>query len=163
MFGKGNTHGGGGGGETNKQQRGERGERERGERVCVYSQLAPPTHPQHVNHIPPGDCFPTGALYMFYGLAIICEGKFKDSIMEMTAALKISPDVAGATIMAAGTSSPELFISLVALLSPGNDDMGAGTIVGSAIFNIAVIIGGSAIFCGEPAAHACGGNKKLES
>ena len=39
----------------------------------------------------------------------------------------------GATLMAAGTSSPELFAALVAVFSP-IDDIGTGTIVGSGSF-----------------------------
>tara|TARA_R110002050_G_C8893953_1_gene509646 strand:- start:971 stop:1147 length:177 start_codon:yes stop_codon:yes gene_type:complete len=39
---------------------------------------------------------------------------------------------AGATFMAAGTSSPELFIALLALGQP-DDAMGMGTVVGSGI------------------------------
>jgi K+-dependent Na+/Ca+ exchanger-like protein len=55
-------------------------------------------------------------------------------------ALGISEDVAGATFMAMGSSAPELFISLMAaFVSEG--DAGLGTIVGSAIFNILIIIG----------------------
>ena len=50
-------------------------------------------------------------------------------------ALHMSPDVAGATIMAVGTSSPELFINIVGtFITQG--DIGVGTIVGSAAFNI---------------------------
>eukprot|EP00008_Paramoeba_atlantica_P013342 CAMPEP_0201481792 /NCGR_PEP_ID=MMETSP0151_2-20130828/6060_1 /ASSEMBLY_ACC=CAM_ASM_000257 /TAXON_ID=200890 /ORGANISM="Paramoeba atlantica, Strain 621/1 / CCAP 1560/9" /LENGTH=426 /DNA_ID=CAMNT_0047864157 /DNA_START=1019 /DNA_END=2299 /DNA_ORIENTATION=+ len=42
--------------------------------------------------------------------------------------------------MAAGTSAPELFISLLALGEP-DDAMGMGTIVGSVVFNVLVICG----------------------
>lgn len=49
--------------------------------------------------------------------------------------------------MAVGSSAPELFTSLFAVLKPGDHaNVGAGTIVGSAIFNILVIIGASAVF-----------------
>ncbi len=67
--------------------------------------------------------------------------------MVIAAKLQLSDDVAGATFMAAGNSSAELFLSLFALLEPGeSDDTGAGTIVGSAIFNVAVTIGLAAAF-----------------
>ena len=49
--------------------------------------------------------------------------------------------------MAAGTSSPELFTALVASFGP-IDDIGVGTIVGSVIFNILVIVGATAVFSG---------------
>lgn len=53
--------------------------------------------------------------------------------------------------MAAGTSSAELFLSLFAVLEPGSggSDTGAGTIVGSAIFNVAITLGLSAGFSDE--------------
>lgn len=54
--------------------------------------------------------------------------------------LQMSNDVAGATFMAAGSSAPELFTSLVATFLIVNEG-GVGTIIGSAIFNILVIVG----------------------
>lgn len=81
-------------------------------------------------------------------LAIICEDFFVESLDILSAKLKLPSDVAGATLMAVGSSAPELFTALFAvLLSSGQHaDVGAGTIVGSAIFNILVIIGASAAF-----------------
>jgi len=44
--------------------------------------------------------------------------------------------------MAAGSSAPELFISIIAVIYGGDNlDIGVGTIVGSALFNLLVIIG----------------------
>eukprot|EP00210_Caulerpa_lentillifera_P005426 g5188.t1 len=52
--------------------------------------------------------------------------------------------------MAAGSSAPELFASFVALTNDhASNDIGVGTIVGSAVFNILVIIGVSAVFSGQ--------------
>lgn len=83
----------------------------------------------------------------FYLLAIIVDEFFVGSLDKIAHRLKISYEVAGATFMAAGSSAPELFTTLFAVLK-GSDhsDIGAGTIVGSAIFNILVIIGASAMF-----------------
>ncbi|CAF1154442.1 unnamed protein product [Brachionus calyciflorus] len=53
--------------------------------------------------------------------------------------LKLKEDVAGATFMAAGTSAPELFTSLIGVIF-AKSDIGTGTIVGSAIFNVLFII-----------------------
>jgi len=86
-------------------------------------------------------------LISFYLLAVICEDFFVKSLDMISNKLKLSSDVAGATLMAIGSSAPELFTSLFAVLRPGNHaDIGSGTIVGSAIFNILVIIGASAAF-----------------
>ena len=61
--------------------------------------------------------------------------------------LNISDDVAGATLMAAGASAPELFSNIVSIFIT-HSALGMGTIVGSEIFNQLVICGG-AIFAGE--------------
>ena len=83
----------------------------------------------------------------FYLLAIVCEDFFIGSLDAISDRFKLSSDVAGATFMAMGSSAPELFTALFAIFRAGNHgDIGAGTIVGSAIFNILVIIGVSASF-----------------
>jgi len=83
--------------------------------------------------------------YMFWGLAIVCDDYFVASLEEISDALGLSPDVAGATFMAAGSSAPELFTSLMGVFAVKND-VGVGTIVGSAVFNLCCIIGGTAMF-----------------
>lgn len=50
----------------------------------------------------------------------------------------MSEDVAGATFMAAGSSAPELFTGVAGVAF--ESDVGVGTIVGSAVFNILVIV-----------------------
>ena len=48
--------------------------------------------------------------------------------------------------MAVGSSAPELFVSLIAIFRPGDhSDIGIGTIVGSALFNLLVIVGAAAM------------------
>ncbi len=81
-----------------------------------------------------------------YLLAILTDRYFIVSLDEISARMKLSSDVAGATLMAMGSSAPELAIALIALMRPGGyADVGIGTIVGSALFNILVITGASAI------------------
>src|SRR5699024_8861715 len=60
------------------------------------------------------------------------------------AALGISPLIIGLTVVAFGTSSPELAISINGVLS-GQADIGLGNIIGSNIFNILFILGLSAL------------------
>lgn len=86
-------------------------------------------------------------LASFFVLAVLCDEFFVPSLEKISDRLKLAPDVAGATFMAVGSSAPEFFTSLLAVLLPsGHSEVGAGTIVGSAIFNILVIIGASATF-----------------
>uniref|UniRef100_A0A3Q1GJZ7 Solute carrier family 24 member 2 n=1 Tax=Acanthochromis polyacanthus TaxID=80966 RepID=A0A3Q1GJZ7_9TELE len=60
----------------------------------------------------------------------------------------ISDDVAGATFMAAGGSAPELFTSVIGVFV-SHSNVGIGTIVGSAVFNILFVIGMCALFSKE--------------
>ncbi len=53
---------------------------------------------------------------------------------------RISPTVTGLTVVAAGTSAPELVVSLNAALR-GSTDLAVGNVVGSNIFNVAAILG----------------------
>lgn len=62
---------------------------------------------------------------------------------QISEALNLSDDVAGATFMAAGSSAPELFTSVMDTFI-FTSNVGVGTIVGSAVFNILVIIAVSA-------------------
>lgn len=57
---------------------------------------------------------------------------------------RISPAVVGLTVVAAGTSMPELVVSLQAAWQ-GNTGISVGNVVGSNIFNIAAILGLSAL------------------
>jgi K+-dependent Na+/Ca+ exchanger-like protein len=82
-----------------------------------------------------------------YLLAIITDDYFIVSLDQISKRFNIPSNVAGASLMAMGSSAPELFIALMALLIAGgvHGDVGIGTIVGSAIFNILVITGVSAV------------------
>uniref|UniRef100_A0ACB8G6F2 Uncharacterized protein n=1 Tax=Sphaerodactylus townsendi TaxID=933632 RepID=A0ACB8G6F2_9SAUR len=88
------------------------------------------------------------ALYMFYALAIVCDDFFVPSLEKICEKLHLSEDVAGATFMAAGSSTPELFASVIGVFIT-HGDVGVGTIVGSAVFNILCIIGVCGIFAGQ--------------
>uniref|UniRef100_A0A669ESD0 Solute carrier family 24 member 4 n=1 Tax=Oreochromis niloticus TaxID=8128 RepID=A0A669ESD0_ORENI len=88
------------------------------------------------------------ALYMFLALAITCDEYFVTSLEKICEKLDLSEDVAGATFMAAGSSAPELFASVIGVFIT-HGDVGVGTIVGSAVFNILCIIGVCGIFAGQ--------------
>uniref|UniRef100_A0A672P4T8 Solute carrier family 24 member 4 n=1 Tax=Sinocyclocheilus grahami TaxID=75366 RepID=A0A672P4T8_SINGR len=88
------------------------------------------------------------ALYMFLALAIVCDDYFVMSLEKICEKLNLSEDVAGATFMAAGSSAPELFASVIGVFIT-HGDVGVGTIVGSAVFNILCIIGVCGIFAGQ--------------
>lgn len=81
-----------------------------------------------------------GIVYMFTGLSIICDEYFVPALEVMVDRWEIIEDVAGATFMAAGGSAPELFTSIMGVFVSEND-VGFGTIVGSAVFNVLFVIG----------------------
>ncbi|KAF7224376.1 solute carrier family 24 member 1 [Nothobranchius furzeri] len=89
-----------------------------------------------------------GMTYMFVSLAIVCDEFFVPALGVITDKLAISDDVAGATFMAAGGSAPELFTSLIGVFI-AHSNVGIGTIVGSAVFNILFVIGMCALFSRE--------------
>lgn len=86
-----------------------------------------------------------GVCYMFLGLAIICDDFFVPSLHIISKVINISDDVAGATFMAAGGSAPELFVSIIGVFI-SKSNVGFGTIVGSAVFNVLFVIGMCAMF-----------------
>ena len=57
----------------------------------------------------------------------------------------IPDDVAGATFMAAGASSPEMFAAFISLFIT-HSALGAGTIIGSEIFNHLCICAGAILY-----------------
>ncbi|XP_064604080.1 sodium/potassium/calcium exchanger 4-like [Liolophura sinensis] len=87
-------------------------------------------------------------VYMFVALAIVCDDYFVTSLDKICEKLGFSEDVAGATFMAAGSSAPELFTSIIGVFIT-KGDVGVGTIVGSAVFNILFVIGICGILVGK--------------
>ncbi|CAI4229930.1 unnamed protein product [Auanema sp. JU1783] len=86
-----------------------------------------------------------GLIYMFVALAIVCDEFFVPSLAVLTEKLSISDDVAGATFMAAGGSAPEFFTSVIGVFIAQNN-VGIGTIVGSATFNILCVLACCTLF-----------------
>jgi len=67
-----------------------------------------------------------------------------DSASKIAKRMGISELVIGLTILALGTSAPEFAVSILAALK-GKGDIAIGNIVGSNIFNLGFILGGTAI------------------
>ncbi|WP_163709601.1 calcium/sodium antiporter [Mangrovibacterium lignilyticum] len=81
-------------------------------------------------------------LLCFILLARIVDKFFVASLDRISHDWKLSSDAAGATLMAVGSSAPELFVALFAVMRPGDHDaIGIGSIVGSALFNLLAIGG----------------------
>merc|ERR1712151_555664 len=78
----------------------------------------------------------------FWSQAVVTEERFVPALNVIAEKFNIPDDIAGATLMAAGASSPELFSSIVALFIT-HSALGLGTIVGSEIFNQLIICAGA--------------------
>ena len=80
------------------------------------------------------------------GLALLATGA--ESLVRGSSALAlrlgVTPLVVGLTVVAFGTGSPELFVSLQASYK-GESGIALGNIVGSNISNVALILGASAV------------------
>jgi len=72
---------------------------------CESSPIADPLNLQEKWH---AGLYGLGFLYICLGIAMICEEYFVVALNELIEVKGISPDVAGATFMAAGSSSPEV-------------------------------------------------------
>ncbi|QHI39126.1 Inner membrane protein YrbG [Kordia antarctica] len=78
-------------------------------------------------------------------LALIIGGKLVvDNAVELATSLGVSQKMIGLTIIAAGTSLPELVTSVVAAFKK-NSDIAIGNIIGSNIFNILLVLAISSI------------------
>lgn len=81
-------------------------------------------------------------VYILGGIAAIIWGGdvVVDSASDIAAAFGLSQTLIGLTIVAIGTSLPELVTSVVAA-KKGENDMALGNVIGSNIFNILLILG----------------------
>ena len=81
------------------------------------------------------------------GLVILCIGGYAivSGGVALAKKLRISSMIIGLTVVAYGTSTPELAASILAALN-SHTDLILGNIIGSNISNIGMVIGISAIF-----------------
>ena len=97
----------------------------------------------------------TEIILLAVGLALVLLGA--EMLVEHASRIArhwgVSEFVIGATVVAFGTSAPEMVVSFIAALE-GNSDMAAGNVIGSNILNAALILGLSALLA--PAARWLG-------
>ena len=81
-------------------------------------------------------------MYVVVGLAALVWGgdKFVDGASGIASGLGVSDAVIGLTIVAAGTSLPELATSIVAAVK-GKPGLAVGNVIGSNIFNVLMVLG----------------------
>ena len=92
---------------------------------------------------------PRAVALIVIGAALLYFGGFLtvENAISIAENIGISETVIGITIIAIGTSLPELVTSVIAIRK-GHTDIGIGTIVGSNIYNILMILGISSVITG---------------
>lgn len=85
-------------------------------------------------------------LFLFLGLAVLTCGAelLVRGASRLAVGMGITPLVVGLTVVAYGTSAPELVVSVQSALA-GQSDLALGNVVGSNIFNVLFILGLSAL------------------
>lgn len=80
------------------------------------------------------------------GLFVVIKGAdyLVDGASSLAGRFRISPIVIGLTVVAFGTSAPELVVSVTSALK-GSTDIALGNVIGSNVFNILLILGLSAV------------------
>ncbi len=80
-----------------------------------------------------------GLAFLYYGGNFLVTGS-----VRLACSLKISPFIIGATVIAFGTSAPELAVALFAALG-GTPELAMGNVIGSNIANIGLVLGLTAL------------------
>ena len=83
-----------------------------------------------------------------FGLLVLGSRLLVNSATEIATELGVSDLIIGLTVVAAGTSLPELATSVLAAFR-GQRDIAVGNVVGSNIFNTLGVLGGSAVFSSD--------------
>jgi cation:H+ antiporter len=89
-----------------------------------------------------------GFVVLGLGLLVLGSKFLVDSSIAIARSFGVSELVIGLTLVAAGTSLPELATSVVASVR-GERDIAVGNVIGSNIFNILAVLGGSSLFSAD--------------
>lgn len=83
---------------------------------------------------------------LIFGFILLIKGSdfFVDASSEIAKKFKIPPIIIGLTLVAMGTSAPELSVSITSSLK-GMNDMCIANVIGSNLFNLLVVLGASSI------------------
>lgn len=115
---------------------------------CLYMYMSFRFDTPNNNEEEPGETKKTGwaILLIVLGLnGLVVGGKlFVDSAVSIAKMLNVSDKFIAVTILAGGTSMPELATCLVAAVKK-KGQLALGNIIGSNVFNILLILGGSAL------------------
>lgn len=81
-------------------------------------------------------------LFLLAGFFLLIKGAdyFVEASSSIAKSLRVPSSIIGLTIVAFGTSAPELAVSVTAAMA-GNNDIAVGNVIGSNLFNLLVVLG----------------------
>lgn len=113
----------------------------------IYTLYLAKTGKQEEQLLPPMKTW-KAVCYLLLGLACLIFGSnlFVEAATQVAKSLGVSEAMIGLTIVAGGTSLPELATSVVAAMK-GRSAIAIGNVIGSNVFNILMILGITGVIC----------------